>query len=537
MTLHPNKQWATFTWAPCTEGNEYWLSVGLTSGGSELYNAGNLGITTTNVTIYNVPTTAGVTLYATLRTRMPSGDWQTSNWSYPLSPPSAGVADAIQTSFLSCIQTPNSTCTLPPGTYFFGPYGTFPGTAPPLHTTLPIPANGVTIQGAAVTSDDQPRVIFARVGASDLESGAGCQDMIRIRGRSGVSVKNIEFDGGGLAHAYKCIAATGQPGVADIRVSAESGVPTQNILFDNVTIRNSIGHALLMDGQENQTPTDNITVQNSRFVDNQLSGVKVTMYNSWKLWVTAQYPNGCDNPLAPLASSRVPKNVKVLNSKFEGHWSGTVALMDSWNALIQDNYFINNYSEKALDGAGGTIIDAECVESSDWNHNVFKNWGIPESVLTSGFEMKGRGKPEKHTMIRNNAMYGQPQEAIDLASVTWLDATNNFIEDASRNSIQRAAIQIRNVAGWRGSSNISISGNTIQNLRGFFIDFGIQVGDCQSIGGATGCNSISNISIGSNAYGNLGNPSNGPGQYASYCRLSTPIIEVVLPDCPQLPTN
>jgi hypothetical protein len=70
----------TFTWSAGTGATAYWLYVGKTVGGSEIFNSNSLA-TTIRSRIVTVPTTAGQPVYVRLWT-MVNGGWQFTDYTY-----------------------------------------------------------------------------------------------------------------------------------------------------------------------------------------------------------------------------------------------------------------------------------------------------------------------------------------------------------------------------------------------------------------------------------------------------------------------
>jgi hypothetical protein len=71
----------TFNWSPGSGPTDYWLELGTTPGGKQLYSRETAG---TSLTVSNLPK-GGSTMYATLYSLI-SGTWQKSQYSYQTSP-------------------------------------------------------------------------------------------------------------------------------------------------------------------------------------------------------------------------------------------------------------------------------------------------------------------------------------------------------------------------------------------------------------------------------------------------------------------
>ena len=528
MWLSSNRQEANFTWSPSTAGDLYWLTVGSGQGLSNLYNSRNIGSDQPWAKIYNVPTGSNATLYATLYTRIDNVWYSNSrNWIVP-----SYQESVISTSFRTCIATANSTCTLLAGTYFFGDSTKVNGIPVDnlnINAPLVVSANNVTIQGSGTGSVLSPKTVFARVGVPLLKMDdmtAGCRDMITISGVLNVTVRDVTFDGGGLAYARNCVTALtnggvpNQPGVIEINIAAKQVNATTGIVVDNVVMRNSIGRSIQIYGSNDDygRPSDallsNVTIQNSTIEEAQLTGILIGWNNAWDYWLPlkpGQPPlvnpparilsptvKGCDSPDSTAALARVSTGILIRNVTFIGHWTGTVAISDSLRPIVQDSFFYNNYTENSWDGAGGTMFEDACVESSIWERNIFDNLGVTANVDTPAFEFYGRGRAGAKTYIRNNVIYNQPARAMDISSAEHVEITGNYIQDAARDPQVKGGIVIQNIGGWRGTSNINVSGNTIQNTGGF-MEYGIGVGGCVF----RGCNGLSTITIGSNVFGGM----------------------------------
>jgi len=81
---------ATFTWSAGIGASGYWLDIGSTSGGNDIYQSGNLGLQQ-NTTVYDLPNN-GSQIYATLWTLI-NGQWYYNEYQYqsgPSSPRKAG---------------------------------------------------------------------------------------------------------------------------------------------------------------------------------------------------------------------------------------------------------------------------------------------------------------------------------------------------------------------------------------------------------------------------------------------------------------
>lgn len=153
---------------------------------------------------------------------------------------------------------------------------------------------------------------------------------------------------------------------------------------------------------------------------------------------------------------------------------------------------------------GGTILDAECAESSTWDNNLFWGAGLRPEVATSAFEYKGRGRTAAPAYIRNNTILYQPFEGIDLASTENIIVSGNLLADVNR-GWATGAIKVRNVATWRSSRYIQITSNTItKGTSGVpsMASSGVEVGGCQPFNGASDCGLaiISNISVSGNTF-------------------------------------
>jgi hypothetical protein len=405
FSLDGNGHEATVEWSPGVGATKYWLTMGTSAGGSDLSNSLNIGTDDLKQTVYNIP--AGThTIYTTLYTRI-ENNWYATSRSDVVS--RNDLQETIPASFRTCITITGQTCTLPAGTYYFGPG---------MNAPIVVGADGVTIQGLNPegTGSAAPRVVLARMGTTHLKTAAGCADIISIQGRSSVKVKNLFIDGGGLSGARDCVETTnptnpnssffGQPESVEIHVTAGTVSTTSDLKMQNLTMRNAIGRAITVTGTNQANgdlyhqPIAGLTIEDSKFIDAQLTGILIHWNNSYNKWLP-QYAapgtatttaNGCDSIYASPAAARVPSGVVIQRNKFRGHWTGTIALNPPVGTLITNNEFYQNYDERSWDGAGGTIYDAECVEGSIWDNNLFDNSQISTGVNTSAFEFKGHGK-------------------------------------------------------------------------------------------------------------------------------------------------
>ena len=247
--------------------------------------------------------------------------------------------------------------------------------------------------------------------------------------------------------------------------------------------------------------------------------------HAYTRWESSQYVNGCDAPGATAALAGVPSNIVIQNNWFRNHWTGTVALFTAANSVVSNNTFYDNYTENSWDGNGGTVLDGECNESTDWNSNAFVNSGLGASVITPAFEFYGQGRAGKLSYIRNNAIVGQPLEAFALSSTKYLEVSSNIIVDASRSNStpDAAAIRIDNFPGWRGSDNVNVFNNTITQTGNpaISMDYGIAIGGCVN-GGA--CSSLTNITLGTNSISGVAKSASCQRTFANPLNPTPPAI-------------
>ena len=149
------------------------------------------------------------------------------------------------------------------------------------------------------------------------------------------------------------------------------------------------------------------------------------------------------------------------------------------------------------------MFEDACVETSIWERNTFDNLGVTANIDTPAFEFYGRGRAGAKTYIRNNFIYNQPARAMDISSAEHVEITGNYIQDAARDPQVKGGIVIQNIGGWRGTSNINVSGNTIENTGGF-MEYGIGVGGCVFSGCIVG---LTAITVGLNSYTGFVDPS------------------------------
>ena len=132
------------------------------------------------------------------------------------------------------------------------------------------------------------------------------------------------------------------------------------------------------------------------------------------------------------------------------------------------------------------MLEAECVISSDRNHNSFLNKKLsPNPTLD-------------YTFITHNEIIGQPMEAIDLASTSHTVVSGNTIVGANR-GYGGAVINVRNVGSWRATTEIVISGNKFRTdatipSQSYAL---VAVGGCQPYGTKGVCDAlgISNVTV------------------------------------------
>jgi hypothetical protein len=74
---------ATFTWSSDASATAYWLDIGSTVGGNDVYSSGNLG-TALTITVYSLPAN-GSTVYATLYSYV-GGQWLSNSYTYVSGP-------------------------------------------------------------------------------------------------------------------------------------------------------------------------------------------------------------------------------------------------------------------------------------------------------------------------------------------------------------------------------------------------------------------------------------------------------------------
>ena len=80
-TLSGNTQ--TFTWSAGNGASAYWLDIGSSQGGNDIYQSGNLG-NVLQTTVYTLPAN-GDTIYVTLWTYA-GGQWQYNQYTYTSGP-------------------------------------------------------------------------------------------------------------------------------------------------------------------------------------------------------------------------------------------------------------------------------------------------------------------------------------------------------------------------------------------------------------------------------------------------------------------
>ena len=74
---------ATFTWNSDASATAYWVDIGSTAGGNNVYSSGNLGIALTT-TVYTLPAN-GSTVYVTLYSNV-GGQWLSNSYTYVSGP-------------------------------------------------------------------------------------------------------------------------------------------------------------------------------------------------------------------------------------------------------------------------------------------------------------------------------------------------------------------------------------------------------------------------------------------------------------------
>jgi hypothetical protein len=74
---------ATFTWSAGASATAYWVDIGSTAGGNNIYQSGNLG-TALTTTVYSLPAN-GSTVYLTLYSYV-GGQWLNNAYTYVSGP-------------------------------------------------------------------------------------------------------------------------------------------------------------------------------------------------------------------------------------------------------------------------------------------------------------------------------------------------------------------------------------------------------------------------------------------------------------------
>ncbi|MGA2903196.1 MAG: hypothetical protein ABSD98_05175 [Candidatus Korobacteraceae bacterium] len=81
---------ATFTWSAGNGAQNYWLDIGDSPGGNDIYQSGPLGIGTLSTTVYDLPNN-GEEIYGTLWTEI-NGQWYYNSYQWQSGPNSSRPA-------------------------------------------------------------------------------------------------------------------------------------------------------------------------------------------------------------------------------------------------------------------------------------------------------------------------------------------------------------------------------------------------------------------------------------------------------------
>jgi len=473
----------SFTWDDGVGVDDYWLTVGTTPGGTDIFYSYNgrrrVELGGRSVTVDAVPhgvSQLHVTLYSLI-----GGAWYPSSQIYPVA--TLGQSGAIPQSFYDCIDRSKNgsapTCQLPAGTFFIDPNQTATGTS--INPRLSITKSNITVAGATAP------------GVTRLVRKRGCDPLVtvgppnqNVAGVTGVKVENLIIDGNNeaLANSPGCMTVTSegiQPGLAvDMRIegpSNQSVSPTSVIRVEHIEFEDAVGRSLSIEAPG----VKDVSIYESHFYNSALTGL---------LLYGPNIPNtvaACDATSAQVEALNWnrPRNVTLTGSLSIGNWTGAIANNSGYNFSIVGGQFISNYIDP-YDGAGGTVFYDMCSIQSSVTDASFTNEGV--STSTEALEIHGRG-----LKITGNTIAGYPSSGITLNSASDIEITGNQIYNNgsvgdSANSEWKAGIGVMrrwSCLAWIANSqqtnpaeciawaagrevkNLTVSGNSIYNRPGY----------------------------------------------------------------------
>lgn len=473
---------ATIQWRPGTGATQYWLALGTTVGGNDLYNERNLGTTTLSATVTSIPPNVS-NVYATLYSKI-NNVWQPSQTTISVIQP---TSSQIPASFRTCIATAGASptnrreCVLPYGIYYMSyADGTRNAGLTFVNDTIDITASNLTVRGGLSASGQKPRIIRYEAAVQNIEGPQNpCDPMIRFaQGISFITLKDFDIDGGALSKAGNCLSSDPnqpqpQPQVNDIEVATNyypaAGNFLRDIDLDSLRLSNAIGRALLIWGPD----IENVRVLNSEFIEANLTGILIGRDGVWP-------PNqeghlSCD-PGNAAATANVPRYITIQNNTFFRSWTGATSQNDARSVVYRSNSFVDNYYQP-YDQGGGTVNDEVCVYNTQFlGRNYFDARGVDKD--TSALELHGintavQAEGSERTEIRNYWHYG-----IIARSIRNLTIRGAIVEDNVRvPGVDWGGIQIWNVPSRRLSSDISILDSTIRNSVGNSQAFAVRFKD------------------------------------------------------------
>lgn len=422
----------TLQWTPGTNASQYWLAVGTTAGGNDLYNERNLGTNTLSATVTSIPPNVS-NVYATLYSKIGNA-WQPTQATISvIQPTSSQIPESVRT----CLATPGTPtnpreCSLPYGLYYMS-YEDGLRNSGLIHVNRPliIGASYVTLRGLPSPTGQKPRFIRYETAWHDPGGAQNpCGSMIRFfPGISDVLFDNFDIEGGALAKAGFCLSSDPtevypQPVSIDVELGTAAAVSgmnfLRNITLNSINFTNAVGRALSIWGPD----IENIRVTNSVFREANLTGILIG--RNWA--VGEEPPVSCTATQA--SGYNVPRNILIENTRFYRSWTGATSQNNARDTVYRNNEFIDNYYQP-YDQGGGTVNDEVCTYNTQFlGRNVFDGRGVDKD--TSALELHGlntrvQGEGGNRTEIRN--YFGMGIIARSVAGLVIRDAV---IQDNAR---------------------------------------------------------------------------------------------------------
>ncbi len=404
-TSGANREPQNFTWNAGSgpDQKEYWLTVGTTTGATNLYNSYNsavLGLShslSAREAIY-VPDNIN-TVFATIYTKI-SNVWYPNSIQYNLPVITTGSNPFV--SFRDCITYagPATTCTIPTGVY--GIDNTQANGFP----AFVVQRSNIIIQSAAAPILGGDQVIAKTVLLRTSSTSAECLPLISIaEGVHDVSISGIMLHGNNASFAATCGSPyPGQPTGKDLHIAGQ-GLAVSNISISNMAFQSAPAFSVQLTGPR----LSNITFDHI-WIDNPAVG-GLTMLDS-------NDPNDhrvCDG----LFYNPTTTDITVKNSIFTNSWTGALAIQLGTNFVADNNRFIRNYWNP-YDSAGGNIFVNVCAKNTTIKNTYMD--GFPVLTQASGIEVHAKG-----VLISDNLIIGFAYEGIGLHSAANVTIERNRI--------------------------------------------------------------------------------------------------------------